>query len=114
MKGVVGAAFIITPPYASRPMDSWWPNGIVFPLSPSRQSWITNARAAARIPARGSPRSPRAAKSARYHYHENGLGPILDRRDRSVPLLRVAFRLILGVNIRLHNASCWARMIWSG
>jgi hypothetical protein len=31
-----------------------------------------------------------------------------------VPFLRVAFRLILGVNIRLHNASCWARMIWSG
>jgi hypothetical protein len=45
----VGEAFIIT--YASRPMDSWWPNGIGFPLSPHRQSRITNLRAATRLPA---------------------------------------------------------------
>ena len=30
-KDADGGAFTITPPYASRPMDSWWPNGIFFP-----------------------------------------------------------------------------------
>src|SRR5215472_18306343 len=31
-----------------------------------------------------------------------------------MPLLRITLRLILGVDIRLHHASCWTRMIWSG
>ena len=34
MRDADGEAFIITPLYASRPMDSWWPNGVVFPPQP--------------------------------------------------------------------------------
>ena len=30
-----------------------------------------------------------------------------------MPLLRVALRLILGVNIRLHHKSRWTRMVWT-
>ena len=29
-------------------------------------------------------------------------------------LLRVALRLILGINIGLHHTSRWTRMVWSG
>ncbi len=38
MKAEVGAGFTITPPSASRPMGSWWPNAAVFPLSLRRKS----------------------------------------------------------------------------
>ena len=65
-KDAAGAAFIITPRYALRPMDSWWPNGIVFPPQPksaildyqrpSRRQ--TSGRVARRVrPERHNPRS---------------------------------------------------------
>jgi hypothetical protein len=65
-EGAVGVAFIIMPPYVSRPMDSWWPNGIIFPPQPapaisdyqlpSRRQ--TSDRAVPRVrPERHNPRS---------------------------------------------------------
>ena len=61
-KDAAGEVFIITPPYASRPMDSWWPNGIVFPPQPV--SAILDYQRPNSPPdfrPRGSPRSSRAA-----------------------------------------------------
>jgi hypothetical protein len=31
-----------------------------------------------------------------------------------MPLLRVTLQLILGINIRVHDASRWTRMVWGG
>jgi hypothetical protein len=38
LKDGAGAAFIITPAYASSPTASWFPNGAGFPLCPQRLS----------------------------------------------------------------------------
>ena len=66
MKVAAGGVFIITPPYASRPMDSWWPNGIFFPPQPAPaildyqrpNNRPASVRAARRIrPERHNPRS---------------------------------------------------------
>ncbi len=60
-KDAAGEVFIITPPYVSRPMDSWWPNGIVFPLSSRRNLGLPTPEPPPDFRPRGSPRSPRAA-----------------------------------------------------
>ena len=76
-KGAVGAAFTITPPYASRPMGSWWPNGIVF--SPQRAPAIldyqlpkgrrTSGHVVRRVrPERHNPRSITTLRMVLAHY----------------------------------------------
>ena len=109
-KDAVGEAFIITPPYASRPMDSWWPNGIVFPPQPAsaildyqppncRQ---TSGRAVRRVrPERHNPRSLRLCESlarqlvARIpHCPFCGRAPVIFRIDIRIDDTRGGTRMV--------------------
>src|SRR5262249_10979530 len=96
------------------PMDSWWPNGVVFPLSPSRQSWTTSARAAARFPTAWFAAFVPSGIIHAPSLLENGPGATPVWRDCSMSLLWVALRLILGVHICVHHASRWTRVVWGG
>src|SRR5215472_3197915 len=84
-------------------MDSWWPNGVVFPPQP-KSAILDYQRPSCRQT------SGRVVRRVRPERHS----PAPVQEDRSVSLLRVVLWVIFGINICLHHASRWTRMVRGG